>query len=109
MNAGWKARYHALMADHRPWCNICGHAGDFRSPERGREGLICGNCSASTRQRALIYALATWLVEEHRPVHEWTPRRDVRVFEASGRSGYPVLLAEKLTYVNAEFRADPGA
>jgi SAM-dependent methyltransferase len=95
------------MTDDRPWCNVCGHDGDFLAPERGREGLICANCSASTRQRALIYALSTWLGEEGRPVVAWTPRRELRVFETSGRSAYPALLAEKLRYVNAEYRADP--
>src|SRR5581483_4564543 len=90
-----------------PWCNVCGHEGGFLYPERGREGLICPGCSASTRQRALIYALGVWLNEEGQTVADWEPRKELCVLEASGRSAYPALLAEKLRYVNAEYRADP--
>src|SRR4051794_257353 len=48
----------------RPWCNICGDAESFLFPERGREGLVCRNCAASARQRALIYALGAVLSED---------------------------------------------
>jgi SAM-dependent methyltransferase len=76
--------------------------------ERGREGSLCGNCSASARQRALLYVLGVLLNEDPRPVAEWAVRPDISLLEAAGRGAYPILLAEKLRYVNTEYRPDPG-
>jgi SAM-dependent methyltransferase len=87
----------------QPWCNICGHAGPFLDLDAGREGLICRNCSASSRQRALLYVLGAWLGAGQRPLIDWEPNQGLCVLEASGRGAYPMLLGEKLRYVNTEY------
>jgi SAM-dependent methyltransferase len=91
----------------RPWCNICGQGGPFLFPERGREGLVCRNCAASARQRAVIYALGTVLGEGDRGLADWAHKPEICVLEASGRGGHPVLLAEKLRYATADYQPDP--
>jgi SAM-dependent methyltransferase len=93
-----------MAQDVRPWCNICGHDGPFRWPERPREGHVCGNCSASSRQRALLYVLGAALGQDDRPLVAWHPLPEVRVLEASGRGAYSMLLAQKLRYCNSAYR-----
>ncbi len=86
-----------------PWCNICSQSGPFLDPDGGREGLVCANCSASSRQRALVYALGAWLGMGHGPLMDWRPIPDLSILEASGRGAYPRFLADKFRYVNTEF------
>jgi SAM-dependent methyltransferase len=85
-------------------CNVCGHTGEFLSPDLGREGSVCPNCSSSARSRALVCALGACLGTTDQPLYAW-PRQEVRLLEASGRGGYPVFLAEKFCYTNGEYPA----
>lgn len=83
-------------------CNVCGYEGRFVSPELGREGGVCPNCSSSARARALVYALGMCVGLAEQPLHAW-PRSELRMFEASGRGGYPVFLVAKFCYTNGEY------
>jgi SAM-dependent methyltransferase len=93
-----------MADDIRPWCNICGHDAPFLMPDGGREGVLCGNCAASSRQRALLAVLGAWLGQDDRPLVAWERQPDLCVLEASGRGAYPMLLAERVRYCNTEFR-----
>lgn len=83
-------------------CNVCGFSGALLSPDGGREGNVCPNCSSSARSRALVYALRACLGTTDQPLYAW-PRTEQRLLEASGRGGYPVFLAEKFCYTNGEY------
>lgn len=97
-----------MSASLTPWCNICGAEGPFLDPGTPREGMVCANCGASSRGRALVYVLGHLLGATAQPLASWLPQPDIRVLESSGRGGYPVFLAGKLQYVNAEYRPNEG-
>jgi SAM-dependent methyltransferase len=84
-------------------CNICGHEGEWLVKEQGREGFLCGNCSASSRHRALIHAFGLWLGNGGMPLCAWPANKQLRILESSGRGSYPMMLKDKFEYYNTEF------
>lgn len=84
-------------------CNICGWSGTFLIPERQREGMVCRNCSSSSRHRAVVHALGLLLDREQPPLFEWPPDRSVSILESSARGPYPVMLADKFEYYATEY------
>ena len=84
-------------------CSICGWSGDFLKPELEREGMICGNCSASSRHRAVMYALGSVLKQGQASVFAWPVNKSVRILESSARGSYPVMLADKYDYYATEY------
>jgi SAM-dependent methyltransferase len=87
-------------------CNICGWEGTFLHPELSREGNLCGNCSASSRHRMVIYALAAVFGLEDTPMYAWPNARQIRILESSARGSYPSILGDKFDYYGTEY--DPG-
>ena len=84
-------------------CNICGWTGEFRLPERGREGLICGNCSSSSRMRALVYWLGKIVSPGDPFMYRWPGDKSRTILESSARGPHAVMLAEKFAYCAPEF------
>jgi SAM-dependent methyltransferase len=85
------------------WCNICGWEGEFMRPERQREGMQCRNCSASSRQRALVRALGSVLGGGKLPLCLWPVRKEIAILESSARGPVPMLLREKTDYYATEY------
>jgi SAM-dependent methyltransferase len=85
------------------YCNICGWRGDFFKPELGREGMMCRNCSATSRHRAVAYVVGKLLRRAGGPVFAWPVDTSVRILESSARGSYPVMFAEKFDYYGTEF------
>jgi len=68
--------------------------------------MICGNCSASSRNRAVMYVLGKILKEGSLAVHNWSKNKDIRILESSARGSYPVMLADKFDYYATEYNAE---
>ncbi len=84
-------------------CNICGWEGSFIKPELGREGMHCGNCSATSRHRAVIRALGVVLGYGPLPLFRWPVNKSLAALESSARGSYPVMLADKFDYYPTEY------
>ena len=84
-------------------CNICGWRGEFLHAGLKREGMLCGNCSSSSRHRMVMYALGTILRSESLPVFSWPADRSFRILESSARGSYPVMMADKFDYYQTEY------
>jgi SAM-dependent methyltransferase len=84
-------------------CNICGWVGAFLKPEGEREGMVCGNCSATSRHRAIAYVAGRVLGRGDAPVFAWEANKSIRVLESSARGSYPVMFADKFDYYAVEF------
>jgi SAM-dependent methyltransferase len=84
-------------------CNICGWKGEFLRPEGEREGMLCGNCAASSRLRAVVYWLAKVTGNEGVPLHTWPRNPAVAILESSARGSYPVMLGDKFDYYATEY------
>jgi SAM-dependent methyltransferase len=84
-------------------CNICGWKGEFLKPEGDREGMVCGNCSATSRHRAIAYTAGRSLGRGDAPVFSWPVDKAVRVLESSARGSYPVMFSDKFDYFAVEF------
>lgn len=89
-----------------PSCNVCGSTSGFVHQERMREGYICANCGASSRHRAVMYALGRCLSEGDLPTWSWRTNKDIVILESSGRGSYPMMLKEKFSYYNTEYDPD---
>ena len=74
--------------------------------ERGREGNLCANCSASSRHRAVMYVFGVWLGMNELPLAAWQPHKHLRILESSGRGSYPMMLKEKFEYYNTEYNPE---
>ena len=85
------------------WCNVCGWEGEFLNPERDREGMQCGNCSASSRHRAVVRALGLVLDHGALPLCLWPSWKEIRVLESSARGPVPMMLKEKVDYYATEY------
>ena len=85
-------------------CNICGSVSNFIRKELQREGFLCGNCSASSRHRAVIYVLGKCLGTSGIPLAAWSSHKEIRMLESSGRGPYPMMLKEKFEYINTEYQ-----
>jgi SAM-dependent methyltransferase len=84
-------------------CTICGWDGEFLQPERSREGMHCGNCASTSRQRAVVFAVGCLLGTSTAPLHAWPPRKGFRVLESSARGSYAMLFQERFDYYATEF------
>ena len=84
-------------------CNICGWRGTFTRTEDGREGYLCGNCSASSRHRAVVSALRLVVGAPAIPLYAWSASHATVILESSARGSYPVMLADKYTYIAPEY------
>ena len=91
------------MSDLQGQCNICGWRGTFSRVEDGREGFVCGNCSASSRHRAVIDALRRVLGAPAIPLYAWEKSPSTVILESSARGSYPVMLRDKFTYHATEY------
>ena len=91
------------MKDSQGQCNICGSPGAFSRLEDGREGLLCGNCGASSRHRAVIHALGIVLGAPAVPLYAWRRSRPTVILESSARGSYPMMLADKYNYIATEY------
>lgn len=90
-----------------PTCNICGSDKGFVKKEHEREGLVCANCGASSRHRAVVYTLGKCMGTGDIPLAAWPGDKAIRILESSGRMSYPMMLKDKFTYYNTEYHADP--
>lgn len=84
-------------------CNICGWKGEFSLPEREREGVMCRNCSSTSRNRAVVYVLGQLMKQAGHPVFEWPKNKSLKILESSARGSYPVMFADKFDYYATEF------
>jgi SAM-dependent methyltransferase len=84
-------------------CNICGNNGAFIPRDNDREGLICTNCSSTSRLRAIVYLLGAHLGMNDQPLAAWEKRKSVRILESSGRGPYPIMFKERFDYYNTEY------
>ena len=84
-------------------CNICGWSGIFLKPERQREGMLCGNCSASSRHRLIVEVLGRIVRQAGRPLFRWPAKKQLRILESSARGSYPIMLADKFDYYATEY------
>lgn len=89
-----------------PICNICGNESTFILRENEREGWLCSNCSASSRHRAVVYVLGKCTETGPLPLAAWHGSKLIHILESSGRGSYPMMLKEKFTYYNTEYRAN---
>ena len=104
LSAGRRERIHQNGAHPMTgWCNVCGWEGEFLNPEREREGMQCGNCSASSRHRAVVRALGLVLDHGGLPLCLWPSQKEVSVLESSARGPVPMMLREKVDYYATEF------
>jgi SAM-dependent methyltransferase len=87
-------------------CFVCGWRGAFAQLEHVREGIVCGNCGANSRQRAVVFAVGLVLGSADLPLHRWPVRRDVRILESSARGSYPMLFRERFDYCGTEYDPD---
>ncbi len=87
----------------KPHCNICGHRGRFLISDRGREGWHCENCSASARNRLVMYALGKMLGLEEQPVYLWPKNKNLKILEPCPGGPQAVFLREKFDYDAPEF------
>ncbi len=84
-------------------CNICGWSGEFLKPEMDREGAMCGNCSATSRHRAIAYVVGQVLKMGQTSVFQWPEKKSLKILESSARGSYPIMFAEKFDYYAVEF------
>jgi len=87
----------------RGTCTICGWEGEFLQPQLEREGTLCGNCSASSRHRAVMHLFALVLGNAGTPVFAWPANRSLAILESSARGSYPLMLADKYDYYQTEY------
>jgi SAM-dependent methyltransferase len=87
----------------RGQCNICGWTGEFLKPEMDREGTMCGNCSATSRHKAIAYIVGQVLKCGSTSVFQWPSNKSVKILESSARGSYPVMFAEKFDYYAVEY------
>ena len=87
-------------------CNICGNHGRFLTPDRGREGWHCANCSASARHRLVMFALGKMLGLEKQPVYLWPQNKSYKIFEPCPGGPQAMFLREKFDYFEPEFDPD---
>jgi SAM-dependent methyltransferase len=88
-----------------PQCNLCGHQGKFLNPEQGREGYHCMNCSSSSRNRSVMFALGRVLGYEGMPTYLWPQRKDLKILEPCPRGPQAMFLRDKFDYDAPEFDA----
>lgn len=86
----------------RGTCNICGWKGEFLQPQFQREGYLCGNCSASSRHRAIVHVLGM-VLGHGGPLFLWEADKSTVILESSARGPYPVMLDDKYDYYATEF------
>ena len=89
-----------------PQCNLCGYQGKFLNPEQEREGYHCANCSASSRNRTVMFALGRMLGYADTPVYLWPQRKDLKVLEPCPRGPQAMFLRDKFDYYAPEFDAE---
>ena len=89
-----------------PMCNICGATAGFINPERGKEGFHCTNCSATSRNRLVMYILGRVLGFGDEPVFRWPRQPAVRILEPCPRGPQVAFLKEKFDYIMPEFDAE---
>jgi SAM-dependent methyltransferase len=87
-------------------CNLCGHQGKFLNPEQEREGYHCSNCSSSSRNRTVMFALGRMLGYEGTPTYLWPQRKDLKIFEPCPRGPQAMFLRDKFDYYAPEFDAE---
>jgi SAM-dependent methyltransferase len=86
-----------------PQCNICGHQGKFLNPHLEREGWHCANCSSSSRNRMVAFALGKTLGCHHLPVYLWPERKNIKILEPCPRGAHVLFFKEKFDYYMPEF------
>lgn len=91
------------MSVLRGTCTICGWEGEFLQQQLQREGTLCGNCSASSRHRAVVHLLGLALGRGGTPVYAWPADRSLAILESSARGSYPMMLADKYDYYRTEY------
>ncbi len=90
----------------KPRCNICGSDSGFLHPEQLKEGFICRNCSATSRNRLVMFALGHLLGNGEQPVFDWPARPEVRILEPCPRGPQVAMLRDKFEYITPEFDAE---
>jgi len=86
-----------------PQCNLCGHQGKFLNPELEREGWHCANCSSSSRNRLVMFALGRMLGHEGTPAYLWPQSKDLKILEPCPRGLQAMFLREnEFSQVNSE-------
>jgi SAM-dependent methyltransferase len=68
-----------------------------------REGTMCGNCSATSRHKAIAYIVGQVLKCGSTSVFQWPSNKSVKILESSARGSYPVMFAEKFDYYAVEY------
>jgi SAM-dependent methyltransferase len=86
-----------------PQCNLCGHQGKFLNPEQGREGWHCANCSSSSRNRMVTFALGRMLGYGGAPVYLWPQNQALKILEPCPRGPQAMFLRDKFDYCAPEF------
>lgn len=86
-----------------PKCNICGQEGAFINQHRSKEGRQCANCSASSRNRAVMHMLGCLLGYDDRPAYAWPQDKSVRILEPCPRGPQVPILRDKFDYYEPEF------
>lgn len=86
-----------------PRCNICGASAGFLNPDRGKEGFHCGNCSATSRNRLVMWVLGRLLGFGDMPVAHWPRNKALRVLEPCPRGPQVAMLQDKFSYITPEF------
>lgn len=90
-------------------CNVCGRRnhGVPLHQVQDREGQSCAACHASLRMRALMYILGVELFGSPRALPAFPVDKSIRGLGMSDWEGYAKPLAEKLSYVNSFYHAEP--
>jgi SAM-dependent methyltransferase len=88
-------------------CNICGHHSVCAKEELQREKASCEGCGSSARNRAVIRALSLELFGKSLALPDFPPNRKLCGVGMTDWEGYAVRLAEKFSYTNTYYHAEP--
>lgn len=90
-------------------CNLCGHENHavLRGLVENRETQTCGACGSSLRMRALMHLLATELYGKAVDLPDFPVDKSVLGLGMSDWEGYAKRLAEKFSYTNTYYHAEP--
>ncbi len=88
-------------------CNVCAALVEAVRDEIDRERPSCERCGSSVRYRSVVHVLSTALFGESIPLPSFPVRPDISGVGLSDWLGYAEPLAEKLSYRNTYYHAEP--
>jgi SAM-dependent methyltransferase len=88
-------------------CNLCGMPNEGTLAELSREAPSCTQCHSNVRFRAMAYLVTREMLGRPAPLPDLPLRKDISGVGLSDTSLYASPLAEKFSYENTFYHADP--